>query len=118
MRNGSCYMQTIWYCLQSLRSKEEVEQKFLEWKLALETRGMKVNLGKTKLMGTGEKGKVIRSGRYPCGVSGRGVGLNSILCSLHLLSELVPRAVLGAPCFEGGTKLCLSNLYKTGCPPT
>ena len=90
MRNGNCYIETIWYCLQSLRSKEEVEQKFLEWKLALETRGMKVNLGKTKLIVTGEKCKDIRYGRYPCGVCGRGVGSNSILCSLHLLSKLVP----------------------------
>ena len=37
----------------SARSMEEVEQKLLERKLALEPRGMKVNLGKTNLMVTG-----------------------------------------------------------------
>ena len=32
-------------------------------------------------MVTGKRNEVIRSGRYPCGVCGRGVGQNSILCT-------------------------------------
>ena len=48
----------------SVGSREEVEQKFLEWKTPLEGRGMKVNIGKTKVMVTGKRSEVIRSGRY------------------------------------------------------
>ena len=51
-----------------------MEKKLLERKLALETRGTKVNLGNTKLMMTGKNNEVIRSGRYLCRVSGRGGG--------------------------------------------
>ena len=56
-------------------------QKFEDWKSALEGRGMKVNLGKTKFMITGKQSAMIRSGNYPCGVCGSGVGRNSILCT-------------------------------------
>ena len=41
-------------------------------------KGMKVNISKTKVMVTGKKNSVIRSGRCPCGVCGRLVGQNSI----------------------------------------
>ena len=48
---------------------------------AFEQRGLKVNLEKTKLLVTeGERGEVVQVGRYPCGVCGQGVGVNSILC--------------------------------------
>ena len=56
-----CTGEALWQLLYpddlvlSTESKEEVEQMFLEWKLALETRRMKMNLGKTKLMVSGEK---------------------------------------------------------------
>ena len=47
---------------------------------AFERRGLKVNLEKTKLLVTeGEREEVVQMGRYPCGVCGRGVGVNSIL---------------------------------------
>ena len=48
--------------------------------MALERRGLKINLDKTKIMLTGKKSVRFRSGRYPCGVRGRGVGVNSVLC--------------------------------------
>ena len=50
----------------------------MEWKNHLESRGMEGNIGKSKLMVTGNKSEVIRSGKYSCGVCGRGVGSNSI----------------------------------------
>ena len=59
---------------------EEVVEKFKSWKVALERRGMKVNMSKTKILVTGKETEQIRSGRYPCGVCGRGVGINSVLC--------------------------------------
>ena len=62
--------------------QEEVELMFGEWRRAVERRGLKVNLEKTKMMVTGgEVGDVVRVGRYPCGVCGRGVGANSVLCT-------------------------------------
>ena len=63
-------------------SKEEVERMFIVWKRALERKGLKVNMDKTKMMVSGSKEiKPMQSGRYPCAVCGRGVGVNSILCT-------------------------------------
>ena len=62
-------------------SREGVEALFGEWRGAFEWRGLKVNLEKTKLMVMGgERGEVVQVGRYPCGVCGRGAGVNSTLC--------------------------------------
>ena len=82
-----CGGEDIWELLYAddlvltAESREEVELKFLNWKHAIEIRGMKVNIGKTKMMVTGKKDEVVRSGRYPCGVCDRGVGQSSILCT-------------------------------------
>ena len=47
----------------------------------METRGLKVNINKTKLMVMGRDPAVKpQKGRYPCGVCGKGVGTNSIWC--------------------------------------
>ena len=55
---------------------------FGEWRRAVEKRGLKVNLEKTKMLVTGgEVRDVMWVGRYPCGVCGRGVGANSVLCT-------------------------------------
>ena len=63
-------------------TKEEVLEQFNRWKSAMESKGLKVNLGKTKILVSGKEcDSVITSGEYPCGVCGRGVGANSILCS-------------------------------------
>lgn len=64
------------------RSKKEVVDKFIEWKGALEKRGLKVNIAKTKILVTGKKEEVQQCGRFPCGVCGKGVGVNSILCTV------------------------------------
>lgn len=62
-------------------SKEEVEQMFKDWKREMESKGLKVNIEKTKMMISGNKeDSPVQTGRYPCGVCGRGVGVNSILC--------------------------------------
>jgi hypothetical protein len=54
---------------------------FGEGSQAMEKRGLKVNMDKTKLMITGKKiEENLQVGRYPCGVCGRSVGVNSILC--------------------------------------
>ena len=62
-------------------SEEEVKEMFNRWKVGMERRGLKINLGKTKFMKTGKEAKEkVQSGRWPCGCCGRGVGVNSILC--------------------------------------
>ena len=52
---------------------------FNEWEATMELCGLQINLSKTKVLVTGKRGSPIESGRYPCGVSGRGVGSNSII---------------------------------------
>ena len=50
-------------------SREEVEEMFRRWKEAMELRGLKVNVAKTKLMVSGASySDPVPMGRYPCGV--------------------------------------------------
>ena len=61
---------------------EELETKLSNWKAKLEEKGLRVNMGKTKVMISGTGLDTLKdSGRYPCGVCRQGVGGNSILCS-------------------------------------
>mgnify|MGYP001824797758 CR=1 FL=1 len=54
----------------------------MEWKNGLEESGLRVNVGKTKVMRCCDgAGQVVKTGKYPCGVCGRGVGRNSIKCT-------------------------------------
>ena len=47
----------------------------------MERKGLRVNMGKTKLMVSGSNLDVLRkSGKYPCGVCQAGVGRNFIQC--------------------------------------
>ena len=51
-------------------------------KKPIENKGLKVNIGKTKIMKYGtNRGPVFASGKYPCGVCKKGVGRNSVYCS-------------------------------------
>jgi len=53
---------------------------FEEWKVAMESKGLKVNMEKTKLMVTGKESRHrVQSGRWSCGCCDKGVGVNSIL---------------------------------------
>ena len=51
------------------------------WKDALESKGLKVNTRKTKLMVSGSEGDLFKSKIDPCGVCGRRVIANSVLCT-------------------------------------
>ena len=82
-----CRVGDLWELLYAddlvltAESREGVEALFGEWRGAFERRGLTVNLEKTKLLVTGaEKIEVGQVRRCPCGVCGRGVGVNSILC--------------------------------------
>ena len=64
------------------QSKEELREKVLQWIECMELKGLKVNIEKTKVMRSGKSGgEIVKTGRWPCTVCGKGVGANSIQCS-------------------------------------
>ena len=50
---------------------EELREKFWKWKEAFESKGPKVNLGKTKVVVSGAEGEVTVSKIDPCGICGK-----------------------------------------------
>ena len=63
------------------KSLNEVMDKYGRWKIAVERKGLRVNVDKTKAMQLlfGKKGSVSKVG--PCGVCGEQVDCNSIQCT-------------------------------------
>ena len=56
-------------------------EKIKIWKKGLESKELKVNIGKTKVMKCHVDANMqVESGKYPCGICGKGVGRNSIQC--------------------------------------
>ena len=66
----------------SAESMEELLVKVQIWKTEMEKKGLRVNMGKTKIMESGINLDVRKkSGKYPCGVYQSGVGSsNAIFC--------------------------------------
>ena len=63
-------------------SLERLIERVLEWKSGLESKGLRVNMSKTKFMASGPDLDVLHdSGKYPCAVCRTGVGVASILCT-------------------------------------
>ena len=63
-------------------SEEELRGKLVAWKTAMEEKGLRVNVGKTKVMCSEYgKGVVNKTTTDPCGVCGYRVKENSILCT-------------------------------------
>ena len=60
-------------------TEEELIKRFNEWENNIESKGMRVNMNKTKVMISGERQKVRQKAvRWPCGVCSKGVGSNSL----------------------------------------
>ena len=59
----------------------EFERKVFKWKEAFESKGLKVNLKKTKVMVSGSKGEVFKSTVDPCAKCGKRVMANSMMCT-------------------------------------
>ena len=56
-------------------------ERLCMWKDGLESKGLRVNMSKTKIMFSGPNlGSLRDEGKYPCAVYGKGVGSNSIFC--------------------------------------
>jgi hypothetical protein len=63
-------------------SERELKEKKQKWKISMESKGLKTNAGKTKVMVGGEGlGKVEVTCKTPFGVCGKGVGMNSLQCT-------------------------------------
>ena len=64
------------------RTIKRLRNKFLEWKEAFECKGLKVNLGKTKVMVSGgiTKDGMFKSKVDSCGVCSLRVSTNPVLC--------------------------------------
>ena len=60
---------------------KDLKERFWNWKDALESKGSKVNTRKTKVMVSGSEGELSKSNTDPCGVCGRRVIANSVLCT-------------------------------------
>ena len=60
---------------------EELRESFDEWREAFESKEMRVNLGKTKLMVSGMEEETFYSTIDPFGVCGTPVMSNSLLCT-------------------------------------
>ena len=58
---------------------EQLGRRVAEWRASLLGKGLKVNAGKYKVMvgSSGEK-MIINSGKWSCGVCGKGVQTNSV----------------------------------------
>ena len=60
---------------------EGLKKRFWNWKDALESKGLKVNTRKTKLMVSGSEGELYKSKINLCGVCGRRVMANTVFCT-------------------------------------
>ena len=63
------------------RTMEELTVKLKEWKDGMESKGLRVNMGKTKVMVSNRSSAVRKQGKHPCAVCHKGVRKNSIRCS-------------------------------------
>ena len=59
---------------------EGLREKFWKWKEAFESKELKVNLAKTKVVVNGAECEVSTSKVDPCGICGKRVMTNSVLC--------------------------------------
>ena len=62
-------------------TKEEVRQRFVAWRNALESKGLKVIISKTKVMRCAQDGVPKKAAVDLCSVCGKRVGVNSIHCA-------------------------------------
>ena len=77
VRNG--LMSEMFYA-DDLILTSEARAKFWKWKEAFESKGLKVNLRKAKVVVSGAEGEVTVSKIDPCGICGKRVRENSVLC--------------------------------------
>ena len=62
-------------------SLEDLREIFQRRRSALEDKGLKVNVGKTKMMVSGTEGDIVLSTIDPCGICGKRIGSNTVCCT-------------------------------------
>ena len=62
-------------------SLEDLMERFQRWRSTLEGKGLKVNVGKTKMKMSGTEGEIVFSRIDPCGICGKRVGSNAVSCT-------------------------------------
>ena len=73
-----CMQMTLFLMSENIK---QLKKRFWSWKDALKCKGLKVNIRKTKVMVRGSKGELFKCKIDPCGVCGRRVMVNSVLCT-------------------------------------
>ena len=61
---------------------EDLRERFQKWRDALGSKGLRINIRKTKMMVSGAEGEVVRSRVDPCGICGKRVMFNAVWCTL------------------------------------
>ena len=62
---------------------EQPGRRVADWRASLLGKGLKANVGKYKVMVGSSGGKmIVNSGKWPCGVCGKGVQANSVQCTV------------------------------------
>ena len=65
------------------KSLKELEDSYCSWKNSIESKGLRVNMKKTKVMISAlNHGPSFQSGKHSCRVCFKGVRVSSILCTL------------------------------------
>ena len=112
VRNG--LMSEMLYADDLVLTSETMEalrEKFWKWKEAFKSRGLKVNLRKSKVVVSGAEGEVTVSKIDPCGICGKPVMANSVLCEMQ---EMDPWKMCegkeGDP--EVGKKFCVWKMQE------
>ena len=60
---------------------KDLRARFQRWRSALEGKGLKVNIGKTKMMVSGTENAIALSKIEPCGICGKRVVSNAVCCT-------------------------------------
>ena len=76
MHQGFTLSPLVFAIVVEMRKRE----KFWKWKVSFESKGLKVNLGKTKVVVSGAESEKSLSKVDPCGICGKRVMVNSVLC--------------------------------------
>ena len=77
--NETLYMNDLVLMSEHL---EDLRERFQRWRGALESKGMKVNTRKTKIMVSGAEGEIVRSKVDPRGICGKRVMSHAVLCTV------------------------------------
>ena len=78
-------LNEIWYADDLVLMSENLEdlrKRFQRWRDAMESKGMKVIIRKTKMMVSGAEGEIVRSKVDQSGICGKRVMSNAVLCTV------------------------------------